>query len=343
MTDNKRLSNIELLRIISIFLVFVVHASFRSIGIPSSSEILLDPLSAIFRFTSESISIICVNVFVFISGWFSIKPKLHRLCELLFQVLFIWLVIYIFMALYGKTNFFCTDAFVKLFTYDGYWFVRAYIILYIFSPILNSFIENSRKNVIKTFLILFYAIQTLFGFVISDNWFNNGYSPLSFMGLYILARYLHIYSCSKFYNIKFNFGLYLFSIIILDVVAFCISLLSNHNIWKLYCYSSPLVILLTVCFFCLFVNINLNSKFINWIAVSCFSVYLLHTHPLIFDNYYLSIIYKWFVSESRLYFLLYSFSLIILFFSLSIAIDKIRLFIWKSICKCFHFLKIKYQ
>ena len=330
MAENNRLSNIELLRIISMLLVLVVHASFKAIGVPSSSEVLSEPISTFLRFTSESISIICVNIFVFISGWFSIKPKLSRLCEFLFQVIFYWVLIFFIMALYGKTQLICTDIVYKLLTHDSYWFVRAYIILYVLSPMLNSFIDNSQKSVIKSFLILFYTVQTLFGFLFNNNWYDNGYSPLSFIGLYILARYLRIYPCSLLNNKIRTCGIYFISIIILDIIACYCSMFSTYYTWKLYSYSSPLVILLSVCFFNIFVNINIKSNFINRIATSCFSVYLLHTHLLIFDTYYLSIISKWFVSESRLVFFLYSLILIICYFTSSIVLDKIRIFIWKS-------------
>ena len=61
-----RLSNIELCRIVSIVLVMLVHTTFQSIGWNCSSLGIL--LLAAF-------SIVGVNVFVLITGFFSAEPK----------------------------------------------------------------------------------------------------------------------------------------------------------------------------------------------------------------------------------------------------------------------------
>lgn len=333
MLINTRYSNFELLRIVSMFLVLVVHASFKSIGIPSAMDIQHDLLSAFLRFTSESVSIICVNVFVLISGWFGIKLKLNRFCEFLFQILFYWILLFAIIKLFDKTQNRNPYDILSILSYDSYWFVRAYIILYIMSPMLNSFVDNSQKNDIKLFLVLFYTVQTLFGFIMNNSWFDNGYSPLSFIGLYILARYMRIYPCSYLEDRKYIIGTYFFSLLILIFASIFCSLYSFPYILKFYNYSSPIVLILSICFFYFFVGLKFDNKFVNGIAASCFSVYLLHTHPLLFDRYYLSIINYWFYAEPRFHFLLYTSSLIAFFFLISILIDKIRLFLWNRLCK----------
>ena len=341
MVLNKRDSNIELLRVLSMLLVLVVHASFKSLGVPNALEIQQDPISAFLRFTSESVSIVCVNVFVLISGWFGIVPKLNRFCEFLFQIIFYWILIYVLMVSFGKTQRICGSDVFEILKYDSYWFVRAYLLLYIISPVLNSFVNNSQKNSIELFLFLFYTAQTIFGFIIDNRWFDNGYSPLSFMGLYILARYLRTYPCS-FFNKKWNvIQLYFFTMIILTFIAFLCSLHSFPYTMRLYNYSSPLVIILSVCFFYFFVDFRFSNKFVNSIAVSCFSVYLLHTHPLLFDQYYLSLVRNLYIAEPRFCFLLYTLILMLLFFAISILIDKIRILLWKVICQLYIFVKSK--
>lgn len=338
MVLTKRHSNIELLRVLSMFLVLIVHASFKSLGIPTALDIQQNPASALLRFTSESVSIVCVNIFVLISGWFGIKPKLNRFCEFLFQVFFYWILIYALMGLLGKTQRLCTFDVFKILSYDGYWFARAYLLLYIISPILNSFVENSQKDRIKSFLILFYITQTIFGFIIDNRWFDNGYSPLSFMGLYILARYLRTYPISFLKNKKSIIILYFTTILFLTFAAFLCSLYSFPYTMRLYNYSSPLVLILSVCFFYFFANLNFFNGIVNWIAVSCFSVYLLHTHPLLFDQYYLSLIRNLYLTEPRFLFLLYTIMLMLLFFVISIFIDKIRMLLWKVICQLYIFV-----
>lgn len=41
-----------------------------------------------------------------------------------------------------------------------YWFVTSYLLLYLFSPLLNSFSENAEKKELLLFIIVFYIAQT---------------------------------------------------------------------------------------------------------------------------------------------------------------------------------------
>lgn len=74
-----RQSNIELLRIISMLLVLMVHADFFSLGIPSHDLMLASPGQFTFRVLVEFLSILCVDIFVVISGWFSIRLSVRVL------------------------------------------------------------------------------------------------------------------------------------------------------------------------------------------------------------------------------------------------------------------------
>ena len=66
-TRKERDSNLELLRIIAMLLVLMVHADFKALDTPTVGEIINNPESSFLRFLCESISIICVNVFIFIT------------------------------------------------------------------------------------------------------------------------------------------------------------------------------------------------------------------------------------------------------------------------------------
>lgn len=56
----ERDSNIELLRLIAMFMVLIVHADFFSLGVPTHDDIISAPTSAFLRFFFESLSIVCV-------------------------------------------------------------------------------------------------------------------------------------------------------------------------------------------------------------------------------------------------------------------------------------------
>ena len=161
-TKGPRQSNFELLRIIAMLLVLVVHADFLANGTPSSHEFISDPLNAFTRTVIQSIAIVCVNVFVLISGWFGIKPSLKGISSFIFQCLFFYVGIYIINVLFFKAPVSIIELRKCLFfaPESGLWFVLAYVMLYILSPILNTFINSIPKIQYKRFLMYFIVFQS---------------------------------------------------------------------------------------------------------------------------------------------------------------------------------------
>jgi len=71
----ERDSNMELLRLIAMFLILLVHADFWTLGAPTATECVNTTLDASLRVFFEQLSIASVNIFVCISGWFGIRPS----------------------------------------------------------------------------------------------------------------------------------------------------------------------------------------------------------------------------------------------------------------------------
>lgn len=319
-------SNIELLRLVSMFLVLVVHADFKALGMPSLADCAAAPVGTFMRYLVESFSIVCVNVFILISGWFSIKFRFVRLGELLFQLLFICLLMFGFLALVGGAGELSLRAFV-----DDYWFVWAYVVLYLFAPALNSFVDTEPKKSVETFLLLFFLLQTLFGCLISTDWFSLGYSPLSFMGLYVLGRYMRLYP-NRFTTQSRTVDLIAYMGMAL-LITFSVYLLHSLHIdpSKVYAYSSPLVIVESVSLFLFFTKLSFKSNVVNWLAVSCLSIFLVHCFPGFFERVYLYQIRAWFMGLDTLSFVLYTAVWILTFFFVPLLIDKLRIFIWRKL------------
>lgn len=95
----KRQSNIELLRCLSMFMVLFLHSSFLAFGMPDSEAVQSNPWLWGGRIAQQGIGIVAVDVFVLISGWFSIKPKKESICSFLFQIAFLKLLSYVFLLL----------------------------------------------------------------------------------------------------------------------------------------------------------------------------------------------------------------------------------------------------
>ena len=155
-------SNMELLRLVAMFLVLVVHANFRALPVPGMSHVHNNPSSAFLMFMTEAFSIYAVNLFVLLSGWYGIRFKAKRLGELIFQVLFFGLFAIGVCAVFAPDEL-QHDVFSRLFILglNDYWFVKAYLALYIISPVLNTFVEHSPRQQFKYVLIAFFAFQSL--------------------------------------------------------------------------------------------------------------------------------------------------------------------------------------
>lgn len=337
-TKVMRDSNMELLRIIAMILVMIVHANFRALPIPSTEECNIESTSSLLRFFTESFSIICVNLFILLSGWYGIKFKINRFIEFIFQVLFFSVIcctIYYIINPFD-TNIISIIADILLLKQWNYWFVKAYLGLYIFAPILNAFIENVNQKQFKLFLIVFYTFQTIYGWI-SPNaamYFESGYSAISFMGLYLLSRYIRLYPI-KLWNMTKNYDILIYGSIVLftTFTTFILQKYDLPGVDRFFIYTSPFVILSAIHFMLYFSKIYFVNKYINWVASSCFGIYLLHSNSYIAKPYYDNIIFNWFTKLSTIDFLIHVIPFIIFIFTISILLDKIRGLFWNQVKK----------
>lgn len=314
-------------------LVMIVHANFRALSAPSVADAAAAPSSTFLRFLTESFAIICVNVFVLISGWFGIHFNWKRFVEFLFQVFFYGIIIYIIICLIDPSkirlikNVFMTGVW-------NYWFVKCYLFLYIISPILNAFVEKATQKQFLTILILFFTLQTFYGWATNGiTWFNRGYSGLSFAGLYMLARYIRLYPAKWFsHSLKFDLLVYLGFVALNTICAFLFTKTGHASIsTRLFLYTSPFVILASIHFLLIFTKFTITSKTINWIAASCFAIYLTHSNSFLAGPCYDHVIRNWFNAETTLNFILYTAILMFCVFWISILSDKIRIFVFNKV------------
>ncbi len=321
------------------FLILIVHADFFSIGKPDKQDILASPISSFMRIEIESLALVCVNVYILISGYFGINLKAKSIGNFLFQVLFYSGFIYIITSLLGYTTFSPKLLIITLASgYSSQWFIPVYIMLLLLSPILNSFVQKASQSDLTKFIISFYIVQTLFGWCYPFwNIFMSGYSVISFIGLYFIGRYMKLYP-PQF--TQYKKGLYLLGYLLITSIAALISLLTisysndaDISGWvysRLMPYASPFVIICSICLLLFFSKLKVQSKIINRIALSAFSVYLIHCHPNIV-NFYKEFSKYLFDTYDTIDYILYISAFIIGVFLTSILIDQIRILLWKFI------------
>lgn len=327
-------SNMELLRLLAMFLVLVVHANFRALPRPDSLQIATNTTSALLQFMTEGFSIVAVDVFVLLSGWYGIKMKFSRLAEMGFQLLFFGLLGIGICAVYDPANL-DSKVLSRLFLTDGgYWFVKSYVVLFVFAPVINAFIGSADRKTFRNVLIAFFAFELAYDWLSEGtSWLRGGYSFPSFMGLYMLARYVRLYkpAFSRFSKWA-DLGIYLCAVCFLTF-AVCYLRYKGVKAGALYFYDCPVVMAGALYLLLFFSKLPVfKNKVINWLAISCLAVYLTQSSNFI-SCYYDKFILNWFETETRVTFIIYTGCFIFAVFIGSMLIDKVRLALWKPIEK----------
>lgn len=292
----KRKSNIELLRIVSMLLIISFHYVFKSGYVYNTLDLNTFIVKFFYHFGELG-----VNLFILISGYFLIKGKFSYkklvllLIEVLFYQVFIYTICY-FAGLYHFTSF--RDLIFVIFPtiFNQYWFITAYVLLYILSPFLNKFANSLDKNAYKKFLIIILVLwsflPTVFGIfhnTSEDLLYYNRF--IWFIVLYFTAGYIHLYVLEIFNQRKNTLliagictALIALSIFTIYYFRKKFELLGLTEIAYFWPPNSILVFILSISIFYLFLNMNMkSSRIINTFASTTLGVYILHDN--VFNKY----------------------------------------------------------
>lgn len=324
---SQRHSGIEVLRLLSMFFVLLLHANYVSFGELTSDSVAVNPLNSFARIYLEQFTIIAVNVYVLISGWFGIKSTKKGLLNILLQVLFYTLVIIGVGLSLGKVEM-SSEMLSQIFVVGkSYWFVVSYVLLYILAPVLNAFVQNSSEGLFRKVLISFFVFQSVYGWFAGVEFFATGYSAMSFIGLYLLSRYVRLY-IPKLLEVKSAFyvlGLML-SVFVVAYYSY-IRLSHGHNFsWDYLAYNFPLNILNALLLLLVFVKLDFRNKWINYCSSSCLAVYLIHVSPYVWNDFIFQIRGLYDANPSYVG-VLNILAFLLLFYVFSIVVDKIRILI----------------
>lgn len=334
-----RQSGVELLRTLSIFLILVIHVINLVIGVPNHVDLQHNPISSITTISFESISIVCVNVFIIISGWFGIRYTINGLLKLIFQCVFFYIVESIIELLFFDQLSIASFLRGGISSFFLGWFISAYIMLYILSPVINNYIVSHKKRECQLILIPSAIFMLTYGWLFSTtsgnfSTFNSGYSSLFLFILYYSIRYFKVFYYDN-YDLKIlnknNCIKAYILITVLNVILWILfTKLNIHYLSSiLFLYTSPIVILQSCCLFKIFQEIDIKSKVINWIGASSLSIMLFHfCCGGVYFKQVINYIYNEFSNISCL--------ILILLFLTSISIvaillDQIRIVLWKKV------------
>ena len=332
----ERYSGMELFRIIAMFLVLVVHAGFFSLGAPSYEDMMSHTTSSFARVFFQSLSIGCVDMFVLLSGWFGIRPKFKGIAKFVFQCLFFLIGIYIVCLATGLSTFSIKGVAGCFLLLKWNWFIKAYLLLYILAPVLNTFIDGASRRQFLTILICFFLFQTVYSWG-SDaaEFFKAGYSTISFIGLYLLARYVAVFKPKiSNYGRWVYLAFFIISVVVMSVAYYLSAFFQlDYLTVRILRYDQPLVIISALSLVVYFSKLDFTSKFVNWVASSSFAVFLLHTNPNLCRQYFSPVVRWLYENNNGIGCLTQIFLFLVIVFIMAIILDQPRKYLWSKIEK----------
>lgn len=224
------------------------------------------------------------------------------------------------------------------------WFVKAYVVLMIIAPILNTYINNSSEQQQRYVLLGFLGFSSTYGWLGGANrFFVNGYGPLLFIGLYLLSQYAHhalekdstpstirrLFSLDKKYDLMMFCGC-----VITNTTLGLLGLFLEKNVFgKVYAYTNPITITGALYLLLFFSKIKMRSnKIVNMLATGSFAVYLLHSQVDIRPTFNKCVQYLY-SSYSSVSCIIMIFIFLAFVYIISAAIDLPRLWVWNKLCK----------
>lgn len=321
-----RQSNIELLRVVSMLLIMIVHTCYM--GIDHWYNTPSYRIENFCRFLIEAIAIVGVNCFILISGFFGIRLSTKRVVNIVFQTYFVALLsLLVCIGMFGIVGLQSSTIIKCLFPVTHFiWFIPSYLLLMLFSPMLNAWLEKSESKSIILWTSLVYCITYYWQVCWHLSLGFGGYSFGFFMVLYIIGHLLRRYDDRQKTNKWCWFAGYALCIMMLMVISYAQRYFPYFKS-LLWSYDCPIVLLESICFFMFFANIDIGHiKWINWIGRSCFAILLLHISPC-------STYVKWLTDVNNLYsgITLICLTLLIItsYYLMALVIDQVRIQIWQ--------------
>lgn len=318
-----RLSNMELLRIISMIMVLIVHLDGASLGLPELKGNLsnLDSRAA-WRLIVEAFAIVGVNCFTLISGYFGIRLRWKSIGIFLFECVFYSVGIYSLLCLTGLKEF----DFLKwleswmVLTHTDLWYIPAYFCLMLLSPFINAGFRIMTRSR-AALLTIALAVFNIWGGWLWKGSFNpTGYTFMQLILMYCIGRCIALYNRRE-KKLLVGRCLLAGAYVILSLIT---ALYSCWNPVKAFAYNSPGVLLASIALFLLFRNLQFHSRGINYFAQSAFAVYLLHKSPLLWGDYEKPAIVNLWKSTTLVEFSISAIGIVIGVYLATIVIDAVR-------------------
>lgn len=279
MQNKDRLSNIELLRIITMLLIVVHHCVLHS-GLIKS--IMTEPISA------QNWLVAClgmwgktgINCFVLITGYFMCGSQitLRKFLKLVLEVMFYGITIYLILAAAGLDTLSFFQAIysaspVKSVSGE---FTSCYMLFFLLVPFLKALVDNISRFKHLTLVALCLLIS-------SFTWFTPAKSHMNYVTwfsiLFLIGSYIRKYGIMPQWGFK-KWLFATFAVVGASLLTVLVQFWRGKWPWTFVegAYA-PMAVACAVCMFMLFLHIKIpTNRFINTVAASTYGILLIHDH-----------------------------------------------------------------
>lgn len=350
-TNSKRLANIELLRIIAMLMVVMLHYLGKGDLLPTIRTDM--GANAFTAWILESLSIVAVNVYVLISGYFLVESQFKpgKIAKLVFQVLFYTILITILalgFGIIGKEDLGIYNLIVQLFPFqlEQYWFMTSYLVLYILSPVLALGIKAMPKKHLQIVTVIFLVFMCVEKSILPVQivFDKRGYDALWFICLFFIAAYIRLYGIKILEKKWVCALLYLGGCMMALAESLVLYVVYSktgeleHLFGTPYHYNHIFVFLASVGLFAFFLQVKVKDGWLSGlicrIAPYTLGVYLLH------EQVYVRYLWpKWLgagKAENPVMLVVSALGAVLAVFALGILVDYLRSLIFKAGSRLIH-------
>lgn len=328
-----RNSAFELLRIIAIFLIiahhFSVHGGFEFAGLQNSGIILLNRIwiDFIAQFGRAG-----VNLFVLISAFFlsgSTHFKTKKVLLIISEMVTFSLVFGVVFLVINHSELSISSLISIIFPFGSatWWFMTYYLLMYLFSPLLNLAIKSMGKKMHLAFVIILLILWSFLPTLLKINY---GFTNFGwFITLYLVASFINIYDVNirfkSWLGILLAIGIFISSFLIMSSIEFFLpadNYFSPRIItwFKLKDMNNIFQVVGTIILFLSFKKLHLKSNVVvNYIASTTLAIYLFHDHNNVRDFLWIQL-FKNSTFASSTYLIPYSIGVIIAVFLLGFIV-----------------------
>ena len=287
MKENRQ-TNIEVLRVFSMFLIVVMHYIFY--GLKHNPGHIYYDVNTLMGMTNYLtmeplylLSQVAVNCYVMITGYFLINKIQYRwggVLRVIVQTFFYSLLFLLsILILKGQVSNIQLQKSIFPIHQWGYWFVTVYMGLLLVAPLLSriAISLSKRQYQIVLFILFILNFQYLYGSVYA------GHRTIMFFSfLFLLAGYLKIYGINP-QILKIKRMMFLGIWVLLTILATLVNIKKGQFELIGTSYDGP-ILFLSIATFIIFVTAKMEHpifRFIAKLSPFTFGVYLIHTNCFI--------------------------------------------------------------